>query len=253
VAAAAAYDRSRWTLEWANELQTNIDAAVGLAYDHRRLSMRPSRFKFERECLQNGCSRVAGADEAGRGPLAGPVVASVVCLPADWIHGGLPRKLQGLNDSKQLTREQRERFFDFLTSCGQVSFAVATIDVATIDAINILRASLRAMNDALLQLAPMPDHTLVDGPHIFSARCPQTPLIDGDARSFSIAAASVLAKVTRDRQMAAYDREFPGYGFAEHKGYSTPQHYEAIRRLGPCPIHRRSFAPFKQEQPKLFM
>lgn len=215
--------------------------------------MGASRFKFERECLERGCSRVAGADEAGRGPLAGPVTAAVVCLPAEWILGGLPRKLQGLNDSKQLTEEQRERFFDFLTGCGQVSFAIASVDQATIDAINILRASLRAMNDALLQLAPAPDHTLVDGPHVFSMRSPQTALIGGDARSFSIAAASVLAKVSRDRRMAEYDREFPGYGFAVHKGYPTVQHLAAIQRLGACAIHRRSFSPFKQEEPRLFM
>jgi ribonuclease HII len=214
--------------------------------------MRPSRFKYERECLQRGFSRVAGADEAGRGPLAGPVVAAVVCLPGEWIEGGLPRKLQGLNDSKQLTAPERERFFDFLTACSRVSFAIASVDVATIDAINILQASLRAMNEAMLQLAPVPDHTLVDGPYVFSMRCSQTPIIDGDAKSFSIAAASVLAKVTRDRLMAGYDREFPGYGFAEHKGYSTRQHLEAISRLGACAIHRRSFSPFRLDEPELF-
>ncbi len=216
-------------------------------------SMRPSRFKFERECLERGCSRVAGADEAGRGPLAGPVVAAVVCLPVDWITGGLPRKLQGLNDSKQLTAEKRERFFDFLVTNQAVSHAIAIVDSDVIDAINILQASLRAMNDAFLQLTPVPDHTHVDGPHIFSTRGPQTSLIDGDARSFSIAAASVLAKVTRDRLMAKLDEEFPGYGFREHKGYSTPQHLEALSRLGPCRIHRKSFSPCRAPEPELFM
>ena len=215
--------------------------------------MRASKFKFERECLARGCSRVAGADEAGRGPLAGPVVAAVVCLSADWIANGLPRKLQGLNDSKQLTADQRERFFDFLVSSPLVSSAIASVDSDVIDSINILQASLRAMNQAFLQLAPIPDHTLVDGPHIFSTRGPQTPLIDGDARSFSIAAASVLAKVTRDRLMAKFDEEFPGYGFRDHKGYSTPQHLEALSRLGPCGIHRRSFHPCRPPEPELFM
>jgi ribonuclease HII len=215
--------------------------------------MRPSKFKFERECLARGCSRVAGADEAGRGPLAGPVVAAVVCLPAEWIANGLPRKLQGLNDSKQLTEQKRERFFDFLVSHPQVSHAIASIDPDVIDAVNILQASLRAMNNAFLQLAPVPDHTLVDGPHIFSTRGAQTPLIDGDARSFSIAAASVLAKVTRDRLMAKLDEEYPGYGFREHKGYSTPQHLEALAKLGPCPIHRKSFEPCRAPEPQLFM
>jgi ribonuclease HII len=217
--------------------------------------MRPSRFKFERECLQRGCSRVAGADEAGRGPLAGPVVAAVVCLPGQWIEQGLPRKLQGLNDSKQLNVNERERFFKYLTTCPEVSYAIATVAVEVIDTINILQASLRAMNEALLQLAPTPDHTLVDGPHIFSLKCPQTPVIDGDAKSFSIAAASVLAKVTRDRLMADLDKAYPQYGFAEHKGYSTPRHLAAIAEHGPCPIHRRSFSPFRlpdQPEPELF-
>ena len=215
--------------------------------------MRPSRFKFERECLAQGCSRVAGADEAGRGPLAGPVVAAVVCLPVEWIVDGLPRKLQGLNDSKQLTEDQRERFFDVLVSSPLVSHAIAEVDSDVIDAINILRASLRAMNEAFLRLAPVPDHTLVDGPYIFSTRGRQTPLIDGDARSFSIAAASVLAKVTRDRLMAKFDGEYPGYGFREHKGYSTPQHLEALSKLGPCRIHRKTFSPCRPPEPELFM
>ena len=215
--------------------------------------MRPSRFKYERECLARGCSRVAGADEAGRGPLAGPVVAAVACLPAEWIANGLPRKLQGLNDSKQLTEAERDRFYDFLTGNSLVSHAIAVVDPDVIDSINILQASLRAMNEAFLQLAPTPDHTLVDGPHIFSARSPQTPIVDGDAKSFSIAAASVLAKVTRDRIMAEYDAKFPGYGFRDHKGYSTPQHLEALARLGPCAIHRRSFSPCRPPEPRLFM
>jgi ribonuclease HII len=137
--------------------------------------MRPSRFKFERECLQRGLSRIAGADEAGRGPLAGPVAAAVVCLPCEWIQNGLPRKLQGLNDSKQLCESDRERFFAFLTTHPAVSYGVSTIDVEVIDAINILQASLRAMNEALLQLAPIPEHALVDGPHIFLNPLPANP------------------------------------------------------------------------------
>lgn len=218
--------------------------------------MRPSKFKFERECLQRGCSRVAGADEAGRGPLAGPVVAAVVCLPQEWILNGLPRKLHGLNDSKQLPEKDRERFYNFLTTSPLVAYAIATVDVQVIDSINILRASLRAMNEAILQLAPIPDHTLVDGPHIFSALHPQTPLVDGDAKSFSIAAASVLAKVTRDRLMVQIHEQFPQYGFRDHKGYSTPQHLEALAQFGPCPLHRRSFAPCRPDtapEPQLFM
>ena len=231
---------------------------MGLAYHRADFEMRPSKFKYERECLERGCTRVAGADEAGRGPLAGPVVAAVVCLPAEWIVKGLPRKLQGLNDSKQLTEKERERFFDFLMGSPLVARAIAIVDVGVIDRINILQASLRAMNEAMMQLDPLPDHTLVDGPHIFSALYPQTPLIDGDAKSFSIAAASVLAKVTRDRLMAELHEQFPQYGFREHKGYSTPQHLEALAQFGPCDLHRRTFAPCRpvnvpEAQPQLFM
>jgi ribonuclease HII len=215
--------------------------------------MRPSRFKFERECLQRGFTRVGGADEAGRGPLAGPVTAAVVCLPTAWIVDGLPRRLQGLNDSKQLNLEQREKFFNFLTTHPDVRYAIATVAVEVIDAINILQASLRAMNEAMHALAAMPDHTLVDGPHIFSVKHPQTPIIDGDAKSYSIAAASVLAKVTRDRLMVQYHEQFPQYGFADHKGYSTPRHLEAIQQHGACPIHRKSFSPFRARDPELFM
>jgi ribonuclease HII len=214
--------------------------------------MRPSRFKYERECLQRGFLRVAGADEAGRGPLAGPVVAAVVCLPVEWMQNGVPRKLQGLNDSKQLTEVEREKFYKFLTTHPDVSFAVSRIEVELIDTINILQASLRAMNEAMLQLSPLPDHVLVDGPHIFSIKNPQTAIIDGDARSYSIAAASVLAKVTRDRLMAEYHSHYPQYGFADHKGYSTPQHLTAIQAHGPCPIHRLSFSPFRVAEPQLF-
>ncbi|HTG42961.1 MAG TPA: ribonuclease HII [Verrucomicrobiae bacterium] len=211
--------------------------------------MRTSRFKYERECLERGLSRIAGADEAGRGPLAGPVVASVVCLPCEWIEKGLPRKLQGLNDSKQLSEPERERFFDFLTSHPSVSFGVAMIDSDVIDTINILQASLRAMAEALLRLSPIPEHALVDGPHIFSVKCPQTAIIDGDAKSFSIAAASVIAKVTRDRLMKELDKDYPQYGFKDHKGYSTPQHLAAISQHGACRIHRRTFSPFRKPEP----
>lgn len=214
--------------------------------------MAVTRFKYEREVLLKGGIRIAGADEAGRGPLAGPVVAAVVCLPLDWIRDGIPRRLYGLNDSKQLTEEQREKFYGVLTATPEVSYAIASIDVETIDAINILQASLRAMNEAFLQLQPLPDHTLVDGPHIFSIKTPQTPIIDGDAKSFSIAAASVLAKVTRDRLMRELDSVYPQYGFANHKGYSTPEHLAAIEQHGACPIHRKSFSPFRQPHPELF-
>jgi len=210
------------------------------------------RFEFERVLWNCGVTRVAGVDEAGRGPLAGPVVAAAAILPAKWAEAGLPCDLNGLNDSKQLTRLQRESFFAFLTGCSEVEFAVALIDSVQIDEINILRATHQAMNAALAELNPQPQHALVDGRAVQTMRVPQTAIIKGDARSYSIAAASVLAKVTRDRLMLEFDRQWPAYGFAEHKGYGTARHLAAIAAHGPCPIHRRSFAPMKQEEPKLF-
>ncbi len=210
------------------------------------------RFEFERALWNRGMTRVAGVDEAGRGPLAGPVVAAAAVLPSPWAESGLPRELEGLNDSKQLTPMQRERFFAFLTACGEVEYAVAQIDSVQIDEINILRATHRAMNAALADLVPQPQHALVDGRPVKTMRVPQTAIIKGDARSYSIAAASVLAKVTRDRLMLEFDRQWPAYGFAEHKGYGTARHLAALTAHGPCPIHRTSFAPLKPKDLELF-
>jgi ribonuclease HII len=210
-----------------------------------------NQFEFESALWSAGLLRIAGVDEAGRGPLAGPVVAAAVILPPAWLAADLPPELRGLNDSKQLTETRRESFFAALTSRPEIQFAIAAVDAATIDQINILQATHRAMNEALAQLAPPPEHALVDGTRVKTLRFPQTPIVKGDARSYSIAAASVLAKVTRDREAAEWDRQWPEYGFAEHKGYGTPQHLEAIRQHGPCPIHRRSFAPLKPKQPGL--
>ncbi|MEK7676099.1 MAG: ribonuclease HII [Verrucomicrobiota bacterium] len=214
--------------------------------------MAIDRFQFERALLEQGLARVAGLDEAGRGPLAGPVVAAAVVLPARWIRAGLPPELEGLNDSKQLTARERERYFASLTTQPEIEFAIGQADVEIIDAVNILQATFRAMNRALDQLQPPPDHTLVDGLHVSSRRLAQTPLVEGDVRSYSIAAASVIAKVTRDRLMIQYDQLYPAYGFAEHKGYGTPRHLGALGRFGPCPIHRRSFAPVRCAQRELF-
>src|SRR5882672_5702026 len=204
-----------------------------------------SRLGFERELWQKGTTLVAGVDEAGCGPLAGPVVAGAVLFPHSWLETGLHSKLRGLNDSKQLTEEEREKYFKIITSHPEIRFGVATVDVEMIDRINILQAAHRAMGLALEQLQPAPQHVLVDGRPVKSLRFPNTPLVKGDCRSYSIAAASVVAKVTRDRLMQEYDRMYPGYGFAEHKGYGTPQHLAAIAAKGPCPIHRRSFSPFR--------
>lgn len=204
-----------------------------------------NRLSHERELWQQGLTLVAGVDEAGCGPLAGPVVAAAVVFPCHWRETGLWASLRGLNDSKQLTEEQREQYFEALVSHPEIRHAVASVDQEMIDRINIRQAAWRAMNLALGQLEPRPQHVLVDGLRISWLTYPQTPLVQGDARSYSIAAASVLAKVTRDRMMLAFDKQFPGYGFAEHKGYPTPRHLAAIRELGPCPIHRRSFSPFR--------
>lgn len=209
-------------------------------------------FEFELTLWQQGVRRVAGVDEAGRGPLAGPVVAAAVILPALWAEAGLPAELAGLNDSKQLTESRRETYFTFLTRCAEVEWGVALVSAGVIDEINILQATHRAMNDALAQLQPLPPHALVDGRPVKTLRVPQTAIVKGDARSYSIAAASVLAKVTRDRLMLEWHAQFPEYGFAEHKGYGTAKHLAAIAKHGACPIHRLTFAPLKREEPKLF-
>lgn len=209
------------------------------------------RFEFERELWSRGVTRVAGVDEAGRGPLAGPVVAAAVMFPAARPEAGMDSRLRDLNDSKQLTPRQRDEFFAILTSDSEIRYAIAVVDAATIDRINILQATHRAMNEALTRLQPQPEHVLVDGRPVKSMELPNTALVKGDARSYSIAAASVLAKVTRDRMMQDFEARFPGYGFAEHKGYGTPQHLDALAERGPCPIHRRSFAPLKPAQGEL--
>jgi len=210
-----------------------------------------NRLAHERELWQKGLAFVAGVDEAGCGPLAGPVVAAAVVLPNAWLHTGICPSLRDLNDSKQLAEVQRDHYFAILDSHPEIRSAIATVDVETIDRINILQAAHRAMNLALDQLQPPPQHVLVDGRPVKSMRFPNTPLVKGDARSYSIAAASVLAKVTRDRMMREFDRLYPGYGFSRHKGYGTRQHLAAIRERGPCPIHRRSFAPFRPAESDL--
>ena len=215
-------------------------------------SKATDRLEFECDLWSREFTLVAGVDEAGRGPLAGPVVAAAVILPARWANGGFDERLVDLNDSKQLTEAQRENFFQIITTHPDLRYAIAIVDAATIDRINILQATHRAMNEALANLQPQPQHVLVDGRPVKSMTLPQTALVKGDSRSYSIAAASVLAKVTRDRLMLEYDAKFPGYGFAIHKGYGVPQHLTAIEKIGPCPIHRMSFAPLKTKERTLF-
>lgn len=185
-----------------------------------------------------GARHVAGVDEAGRGPLAGPVVAAAVILdPA--------RPIAGLDDSKKLSEAGREALF-MLIKERALGWAVGRAEVEEIDSINILQATMLAMRRALDALAPAPEHALIDGNRCPEGlRCTAEWVIDGDAQVEVISAASIIAKVTRDREMAALDRQFPGYGFARHKGYGTAEHLKALEALGPCAIHRRSFGPVK--------
>ncbi len=195
--------------------------------------MTPLDYSLERRHWRAGCRYVAGIDEAGRGPLAGPVVAAAVIFPEEvWIHG--------VNDSKLLTPQRREELFEAICRSA-ISVGVGIVPHEVIDRINILEATMQAMATAAGELSPAPEHILVDGPRYGGSGIPYTALIDGDARCFAVAAASIIAKVTRDRIMVEFDAEFPLYGFRKHKGYGTPEHLEALRRYGPCRIHRRSF------------
>jgi ribonuclease HII len=186
-----------------------------------------------------GLKWVAGVDEAGRGPLAGPVSAAAVILPRGYV-------LDGLDDSKKLTAAKRERLYDALIESERVLWSVALVEAAEIDSLNILRATHLAMRTALLGLSQAPDHCLIDGLPIRDCPFPHDGIVKGDGISLSIAAASVIAKVTRDRVMNGLDVEFPEYGFARHQGYGTKEHLEALRVHGPCLHHRRSFQPVAQ-------
>ena len=200
----------------------------------------PCGFKHEDALRRNGIRIIAGIDEAGRGPLAGPVVAAAVILPPDFSHATL-------TDSKKLTASQRERIYGELTTRGDIYWAVSAAEPAEIDRINILRATHQAMRRAAGALAVRPEHVLIDGLPVRPFPIPQTALVKGDALSFSIAAASVIAKVTRDRIMLEMDARYPDYGFARHKGYGTGLHLERLKIHGPSPIHRKTFAPVAQQ------
>ena len=193
---------------------------------------------LEQAARRRGALRIAGLDEVGRGPLFGPVVAAAVILPKGC-------HLPGLTDSKQLSGRKRIEF-DIEIRSNAVAWAIAAVDAETIDRINIRQASLLAMRRAVQQLALSPDYLLIDGRDTIDWECPQQPVIHGDATSVSIAAASVLAKVHRDRLLVELDREFPGYGLAQHKGYPCPAHLEALARLGPTPLHRKTYHPVAQ-------
>jgi ribonuclease HII len=194
--------------------------------------------RFERELWERGVVHVAGVDEAGMAPLAGPVVAGACILPRDY-------RPRGIDDSKQLDRKERERLAEDVKR-NAIAWAVARAEVDEIDGLNIYRAGLLALCRAVRALAIVPDHLLVDARKLADLRIAQTPIIHGDALSLTIAAASILAKTARDALMVELDCAHPGYGFARHKGYPTAEHFDALKRLGACPIHRRSFQPVRQ-------
>ncbi len=193
---------------------------------------------FETALRERGFSRIAGIDEAGRGPLAGPVVSAAVILPHSVA-------LDEVKDSKKLTPRQRERLFAAIYQHA-TAIGIGIVDALEIDRINILQASLRAMEISVRHLSPPPDHLLIDGPFGIQSAIPQQAIKKGDSLSISIAAASIIAKVTRDRLMGQYDQDYPQFGFSSHKGYPTKVHKAAIRQFGCCPIHRRSFKGVKQ-------
>ncbi len=193
---------------------------------------------LEEAARGRGALRIAGLDEVGRGPLFGPVVAAAVILTTGC-------SIEGLNDSKKLTEKKRVEL-DREIRAAAVGWAIAAVDAEAIDRINIRQASLLAMRRAVEQLALSPDFLLIDGRDTIDWECPQQAVIRGDGISFSIAAASVLAKVHRDRLLVELDREFPGYGLAQHKGYPCPAHLAALERLGPTPLHRKSYRPVTQ-------
>lgn len=200
--------------------------------------MEPDLWLFENKAFQKGFSRIAGIDEAGRGPLAGPVVSAAVILP-------ISLQIHGISDSKKLTPKKRcylyEKIYDLAVSVG-----IGIVDPFEIDRINILQAALLSMAMAAENLAPQPDCLLIDGIFLISSALPQEAIPKGDALSVSIAAASIVAKVTRDRLMERYHQDYPQFGFSKHKGYPTKAHKNAIQRFGCCPIHRTSFKGVKE-------
>ena len=200
----------------------------------------------ERNANASGYRRIAGVDEAGRGPLAGPVVAAACILPESFL-------LENINDSKQLTPEEREHLYARIIADERILYGVGIVEPIDIDRINILQATLLAMQKAIAALPHPPDYVLVDGNQLPRLKIAALALVKGDSLSISIAAASIIAKVTRDRILDAFHMQFPLYGFKQHKGYATPEHLRAIDLYGPCPIHRKSFDPIKSLlKPRLF-
>ena len=200
--------------------------------------MKTDLWKFENDVQAKGYLTIAGIDEAGRGPLAGPVVSAAVILPQGFPAGDI-------KDSKKLSSSKREVLYEIIYE-HSVSVGTGIVDPCEIDRINILRASLLSMRMSVDNLCPQPDYLLIDGPHRIPSQLPQMPIKKGDSLSVSIAAASIIAKVTRDRLMERYHEEYPQFGFCQHKGYPTKRHKEAIRQHGCCYIHRRTFRGVKE-------
>ena len=190
-------------------------------------------YETENELIENGYNLIAGVDEAGRGPLAGPVYAAAVILPANTV-------IKGLNDSKKLSEKRREELYGEITEKA-VAYSICAIDEKRIDEINILNATFEAMNGAVNGLKTRPDFVLIDGNRISGMTLPHRTIVKGDSKSASIAAASILAKVSRDRFITEMAIKYPEYGFEKHKGYGTAAHTEAILKYGVCPIHRKTF------------
>jgi len=200
--------------------------------------MKPDLWRFESKAIEKGFSYIAGIDEAGRGPLAGPVVSAAVLLPTSF-HD------PDITDSKKLSPKKRSYLYEKLYDQA-VSIGIGIVDNIEIERINILNAALLSMSISVKNLNPQPDYLLIDGKFRIPTDLPQEPIIRGDAQSISIAAASIVAKVSRDRLMQRYDQDYPQFGFSKHKGYPTKAHKEAIRTFGCCPIHRRTFKGVKE-------
>ncbi len=197
------------------------------------MTEKPNLWRFETEAFSRGVKLVCGVDEAGRGPLAGPVCAAAVILPQGLV-------IDGLDDSKKLTDKKRRELFDVITK-EAIAYGIALVDEKTIDEINILQATFLAMRQAIAKLDPVPELALIDGNRVPNSGIEECAIVKGDSLSASIAAASILAKVTRDRLMEDYATQYPQYGFEVHKGYGTKRHYEALREYGASEIHRMSF------------
>jgi ribonuclease HII len=200
--------------------------------------MKPDLWLFEKKAFQKGFSRIAGIDEAGRGPLAGPVVSAAVIIPTSL-------QIPGISDSKKLSPQKRNYLYEKIYDSA-VSVGIGIVDPFEIDRINILQAALLSMAMAVENLAPQPDCLLIDGTFLISSTLPQEAIPKGDALSASIAAASIVAKVTRDRLMERYHEDYPQFEFSKHKGYPTKAHKQAIQKFGCCPIHRRTFKGVKE-------